>query len=86
MKENYIELFNEATITMITFHLYLCSDFIESDDLKYNIGWSIVVITLANILVNNIFLVQATYKSIRELIQKIKERCNKRKLKKYDMN
>ncbi|TNV85393.1 hypothetical protein FGO68_gene4317 [Halteria grandinella] len=52
----YIELFNEGTVYIASMHLFIFTDFGPSADVQYAMGWSLIGITLLNIVVN-IFVV-----------------------------
>ena len=49
---NNLEIFNELCIVIVSYHLYLFTNYIGDPLLQYNIGWSIVGTTIGNILVN----------------------------------
>jgi hypothetical protein len=86
-KDSMIEAFNEGCIAAITFHLFLCSDYVDDDSIKYNIGWSIVVITLLSILINNIILIIDTISTLKQCLIKIKARFSKKdRVQKYSEN
>jgi uncharacterized membrane protein len=75
--KNYIELFNEICLIAIIYHLFLFTDFIPDANQQYNAGWSVIMITLFNILANmSIILVLAIIK-IKPLIAKLKPFINK---------
>jgi hypothetical protein len=49
---NYMEMFNEITIMAITYHLFLLTDFMPDTKSQYDVGYSLIMITCLNILVN----------------------------------
>jgi hypothetical protein len=49
---NMMEVFNEATILVCGYHLFLMTDWVESSQQKWNAGWSIVAVTIFNLVVN----------------------------------
>mmetsp|Transcript_23673 Transcript_23673/g.18105 ORF Transcript_23673/g.18105 Transcript_23673/m.18105 type:complete len:146 (-) Transcript_23673:350-787(-) len=82
--DNALEIFNEASIFVISLHLFLCNDNLEDVGARYKLGWSIILCVLINILVNNIVLIAQTVQSVRLGIKwiaaKLRERKNKRLL------
>lgn len=61
---NNLELFNELCIYIINIHLLLATDFIGDNILRYNSGWSIILATVLNILVNMLFILVKTLQSL----------------------
>ena len=51
-----MELFNEACVSAITYHLFMFTDALPSVTAQYLIGWSLVV-TLSLMLFGNAFFV-----------------------------
>ena len=47
-KMNRLEIFNEVCILAAAYHLFLFTDYIESPEFRYKIGWSITSITTFN--------------------------------------
>jgi hypothetical protein len=78
-------LFNEISIIVVTYHLYLFTDFIESYELKYNIGWSLIAFISFNIFVNLAITAVQSYFSIKLTIKNALSKCRKRRnpAKKY---
>ena len=85
-----MEIFNETTILMASYHLFLLTDFMPDVKLQYNVGYSLIAITTCNIVVNMGLIVVMGVISIRqkiqnfrkkwpELKQKILDRLNKKK-------
>ena len=82
-KGNLMEVFNEATILIVGYHLFVYTDFVENADIKWNTGWSIVGVTLFNILVN---LAVAIYDLLCQIGDYLAENCSKKKYKKQKKN
>jgi hypothetical protein len=49
---NMIEIFNEFCILVAAYHLFAFTDYLDDVRIKYNGGWSLIVITIINIIVN----------------------------------
>ena len=49
---NRLEVFNEACVMICCYHSLLFADLVIDESLNYNLGWSVVFITLLNICVN----------------------------------
>ena len=52
-----LEIFNELSILSINYHLFLLTDFNADFDLQYNVGWSILLVTAINIVVNMSYII-----------------------------
>jgi hypothetical protein len=70
---NYTELFNEICYIAIIYHLFLFTDFMPDANQQYNAGWSIIMITLLNILVNMSIIQVLAIIKIKSLIAKLKQ-------------
>jgi hypothetical protein len=55
-----IEYFNEASILICTYHLYLFTDFVDDANTRYQIGYSLITFTCFNVLVNLSLLIYVT--------------------------
>ena len=47
-----MEVFNEMTVLICSWHLLIFSDLITDADIQYMAGWSLVLITISNLLIN----------------------------------
>jgi len=47
-----MEIFNECCLSLGGYHLFAFTDFVEDPEIQYQVGWSIIVVTVINILVN----------------------------------
>ncbi len=63
-KTNLIEAFNELSILIGSYHMFLFTDFVPDQTIKYLIGWSLILVTLLNILVNFILMTVLSFKEI----------------------
>jgi hypothetical protein len=68
---NYMEVFNEVCVLIATYHLFLFTDFVPDPELRYTIGWSIIGVTLINIIVNMLVMFWSTLKQMRLMCKKL---------------
>jgi hypothetical protein len=64
-KQNNLELFNEICILAASYHLIIFTDFVDDLDIKYQAGWSLIAITLINLIGNLTLVFIENYKSIK---------------------
>lgn len=62
---NRMEVFNEYCILLASVHLFLFTDFIEDPVMHYKIGYSIIGVTIVNIIVNMMVMVWATLRQLK---------------------
>ena len=68
-----MELFNEAMISSITYHLFMFTDALPSVTAQYIIGWSLVGNLTIMLMVNSFFVVKGIANKFRLLyIKKMK--------------
>jgi hypothetical protein len=75
-----MEIFNECCIITASYHLFLFTDFVDTTEMQYDIGWSLIGITVVNILVNMLVMIWMTVKQLNIIFKKLWARC-KEKLK-----
>jgi hypothetical protein len=68
---NYMEVFNEVCVLIATYHLFLFTDFVPDPELRYSIGWSIIGVTIVNIIVNMLVMFWSTIKQLRLMFKKL---------------
>ncbi len=76
---NMIELFNEYTILVAGYHLFIFTDFVEDEQQKWNAGWSIIALIVVNLIVN---LAVTTYDTLVQIANYLAKNCSKKKHKK----
>jgi hypothetical protein len=69
--QNYIDLFNEATICVCTMHLLFFTDWVADLEVRYAYGWSMIVIMCINFLVNAIVVLWFAGKKLYLLMSKL---------------
>ena len=58
-------MFNEATVLLVSYHLFLFTQAYDSPEREYDLGWSVVLITLANLLTNMTVLIVQSIKALK---------------------
>ena len=82
---NILEIFNELCLILIGYHLFLFTEYVSDPTLKYNIGWSIITVTMLNIIVNIAIMLLSTMMSIIQallgfkIFRKIRDLFKKKK-------
>jgi len=61
---NYLEMFNECTVLLMSYHLLFFTDFVVDPETKFKYGWSACGTTLFNVLVNLIVIIVSSVKDI----------------------
>ncbi len=69
---NRLEMFNEYSILVATYHLYCFTDFVPDPETQYQMGWSIIVVTILNMAVNILFMMYMTFGALKMAFYKIK--------------
>eukprot|EP00347_Sterkiella_histriomuscorum_P010505 403376025 len=81
-KSDYIfEIFNEFTLLTISYFLIVFIEIVSDYQLRYDIGWYVVVVTLFNIFTNWISMAFTVVLTIKE---KIREKCKKKQQANFD--
>jgi hypothetical protein len=78
-----MEVYNEATILAVGYHLVLFTDFLPYGSKQYDAGFSVIAITCLNILMNTILMVVMTIIELIQFIRMLRAYCKERKAKKY---
>lgn len=74
-----MELFNESTIMLCTYHFYFFTDFVPSPDSRYTMGYSLIVLTCINLLGNLIVMIGTAMLKIYPNLRRIYSRWNFRR-------
>jgi hypothetical protein len=48
--ENILDLVNEASILLVTYHLYQFTDFMTNLEMRINVGYSMILVTILSVL------------------------------------
>ena len=78
-----MEFFNESTIMLCTYHLYLFTDFVPNPDSRYTMGYSLIVVTCINLLGNIIVLMGTTMLKTYDKLRRLYLGWNFRRLVRY---
>lgn len=83
-RDRQLEFFNEASILLCVYHLYLFTDFVDNPIIRYKVGYSFIGCTCANIMVNVFVLMKVTVESLFFSCKRsIYKRRNRNLVKKY---
>jgi hypothetical protein len=63
-KLNKLEIFNELCIMVSAYHLFLFTPFVEDSAFQYKIGWSMIGVTVLNIVVNFAIMAQTSFRQL----------------------
>ena len=73
-RDRRIEYFNEVSILICSYHLFLFTDFVDDADTRYQIGYSMIAFTSLNILVNLLLLVFTTMGQIVKTLKQVRQK------------
>jgi hypothetical protein len=69
---NKMEIFNECCIMGAAYHLFTFTEFVGDPEMQYNIGWSIIGVTLINIAVNMGLMIYTSFLKFKLMFKKLK--------------
>ena len=69
---NITEIVNEITVLLAAYHLFCFSEFVASPSDKANVGWSLIILILANILFNTVVFIYMVVRSVILYLRKYK--------------
>lgn len=74
--KNRVEIFNEVTIFAVGTHLVALTDFVDDEDTRTIIGWSLIAVVMINIAYHILTMLWMIYKTVlKPLFLKIKHKC-----------
>jgi len=79
---NKMEVFNEFSILVATYHLITFTWFVPEPETQYTMGWSIIGITVLNIAVNMFVMFYTSIRMLRLVYRRIKFKYLKWKMDK----
>ena len=62
---NRLEIFNELCILVESYHLIAFTPFVDDPAVQYNVGWSMIVVTIFNIVINMSVIAWASFKNLK---------------------
>ena len=62
---------------LASYHVYLFTDYSPDPLFRYNVGWSLVVLTLVNMLFNLVMMVGQTFKSLKAMLKILLKKLEK---------
>ncbi len=71
---NRLEIFNELCIMGAAYHLFVFTPFVDDPEFQYKVGWSMIGVTVLNIVVNIGIMGYASYKRLKLAFIKLKLR------------
>ena len=78
---NKMEIFNEICIIVVGYHLILFTDYAPDEDTQYKGGWSIIGITVLNIVVNMGVMMVFTVRKIKLKFKRFRQKFTILKIK-----
>jgi hypothetical protein len=66
----FMEFFNEATIMLCCYHLFLFTDFVPSPETRYTMGFSLIGATSLNLAGNILVMLGKTLLAIYEILRR----------------
>ena len=55
--ENRLEIFNEFSILIISWHIPIFTNFVDNPNIQYYFGWTVIGFTTANIVINTLYAI-----------------------------
>lgn len=84
---NWLDIFNEATIMLLTYQAIAFSDYLLDPVLKYDMGWVGTVLFVGNLAANILFIVAKTlYGICKKIRAKIRGKNRKDKIRRSNDN
>lgn len=78
---NTMEIFNELCILLASCHLFVFTAFVDSPEVQYKLGWTLIGVSVLNMAVNILVMIKASFRELklmfRKLLYKYREWRNK---------
>jgi hypothetical protein len=68
---NYMEIFNEFCVLAAASHLFLFTDFVEDPKMQYIMGWSIIGVSILNMVANIGLMMWVSFWELKLTIKKL---------------
>eukprot|EP00347_Sterkiella_histriomuscorum_P011212 403373316 len=78
---NHIEIFNECCILYCSYHLMLFTSYVNDVDMQYNFGFSLIAVTILNVVTNTSLMMIKTFAKVKLGIKKLR---HKLRINKYN--
>ena len=72
-----LEIFNELSILMVSYHLFIFTNYVPNERIQYYGGWSCLLITLINIFTNIGIMMRISIREIRFKWLKFKQKISR---------
>jgi hypothetical protein len=77
---NKLELFNEVSTLIISYHLFLFTDYLTDVTLQYQLGYALIVFTCFNVFINILTIFIQAFTTLKNTFTKLRSKCNKKNL------
>jgi hypothetical protein len=77
-----MEIFNDLCIISVSYHLFLWTGYMPDLEIQYNIGYSVICITVLNIGINLLIVMKEGFNSMKTNFIKLRKWFKKLKLRK----
>jgi hypothetical protein len=79
-RNRVLEFFNEAIILLCCYHTFCFTDFVDDPIIRYNVGFSLIVLTSINVGVNIIVMMLETLKKLFRIFKVLRQKYEKWKI------
>jgi hypothetical protein len=79
-RNRILEFFNEAIILFCCYHTFCFTDFVDDPIMRYNVGFSLIVLTSINVGVNIIVMMHETLKKLFRIYKVLRQKYRKWKI------
>ena len=72
---NRLEIFNEACLLMARIHVHVFTGFVADPWMRYQVGWSLVILTVSNLIVNMLIMLKSMLCTFYDIIKLLRKKC-----------
>jgi len=76
---NAIEIFNELTLLICSYFMFLFTDFIKDAEFRYHLGWYFIRVIIFNIICKLGVLIMKIVQAIKEILLKRRQKVSRKK-------
>ncbi|CDW71724.1 cadg domain containing protein [Stylonychia lemnae] len=81
---NFLEIINEICIIGAAYHLLILTDYNPDDDLQYMAGWSLIIITVFNMLINISVMITLSAVDLVQIVNKDNDKFQEELLSNFE--
>jgi hypothetical protein len=81
VKQGVMEVFNEITVSLAGYFLFVFTDLVPDDERRYQAGWALVILILTNLMVNVSIMLVESFHIYKRKIQTLWMNYKLRKLR-----